>query len=222
VNTPLRSSAKLVGMPLVDLSHPLKPGAVSFPAEPKFLVSSHRTIAKDRFNISKVEIGTHQGTHIDAMAHFFEQGRTVGEMPLEWFYGPARLLRIPKAAGCKIGVGDLRVFDALIEPEAKIILETGWHRKFGDSAFFTDYPFLTLDAVEYLAARKIRLLGLDIPTVGRTWYELHRILLSPESEVVVLESLANLDQIPESFTLAAFPLPLEGLDGSPVRAVAIF
>ncbi|MBU61538.1 MAG: cyclase, partial [Opitutae bacterium] len=43
----------------------------------------------------------------------------------------------------------------------------------------------------------------------------------PDVEIVIVESLRNLDRLPEEFTLAAFPLNLKGFDGSPVRAIAI-
>jgi kynurenine formamidase len=78
---------------------------------------------------------------------------------------------------------------------------------------------MTQDAARYLAGRGIRLLGMDTPTPGRDWYELHHILLG--AEIVVVESLANLGEVPDSFTLSAFPLSFKGLDGSPIRAVAI-
>jgi kynurenine formamidase len=62
---------------------------------------------------------------------------------------------------------------------------------------------------------------LDIPTVGQEVVEIHRILLHPDAEIVIVESVANLDQVPDRFTWSGFPLPLKGGDGSPIRSVAI-
>jgi kynurenine formamidase len=62
---------------------------------------------------------------------------------------------------------------------------------------------------------------MDTPTPGRDWYEVHHILLARDAEVVVVEGLTNLDQVPERFTFSGFPLNFKGRDGSPIRAVAI-
>lgn len=208
-------------MHLVDLSHPLIHGAPAFPHDPKLAIIPHGRIATHSYNISQVLMGTHQGTHLDAMYHFFDDGRTLDRMPLEWSYGPARLLRIPKKPNGNITVDDLSPHKALLTPEAKIIINTGWHRHFGQPDYFTDFPSFTLDAARYLAARKIRLLGMDLPTPGQQWLELHHILLARDVEIVVVESLANLDALPDTFTFAGFPLNFAGRDGSPIRAVAI-
>lgn len=184
-------------------------------------VQPRGVIAKDTYNTSLVSFGTHQGTHLDAMFHFFEDGRTLDQMPLEWFYGPARLLRIPKGPDEEITIDDLAPHAAHLVEGARIIVNTGWHRRYGTPEFFTRFPSLTLEAAGFLADRRIRLLGMDLPTPGKQWLKLHHILLAPKVEMVLVEGLANLDAAPDSFTLAAFPLNFKGRDGSPVRAVAL-
>jgi kynurenine formamidase len=164
-------------------------------------------------------MGTHQGTHLDAMYHFIEDGKTIDQMPLDWFYGTAHLIKIPKEANETISVEDFKPYEHLLTSEAKIIFETGWHKHFNTDYFFSDFPSLTQDAAKYLASKKIRLLGMDMPTPGKDWYELHHILLP--AEIVVVESLANLDKVPDTFVFIGFPLNLKGRDGSPIRAVAM-
>jgi kynurenine formamidase len=208
-------------MRFIDLSHPLVNGAAAFPNDPKFAVIVHGRVETHSYNISQIVTGTHQGTHLDAMYHFFDDGRTLDRMPLEWFYGPARVLHIPKPRNSEITPDDLRLHEAHLTPEAKIIVNTGWHHHFGQPEFFSDFPSFTLEAARYLASRKIRLLGMDIPTPGKQWLELHHILLAKDVEIVVVESLTNLDALPDSFTFAGFPLNFAGRDGSPIRAVAI-
>jgi arylformamidase len=205
----------------IDLSHPLIHGQPTFPSDPKLAIIPHGTVATLKFNISQVLMGTHQGTHLDAMFHFLEDGRTLDQMPLDWFYGPARLLRIPKAAGTEITVEDLKPFEQFLQPEAKVVLGTGWYKQFGAANYFTDFPSLTLEAGRYLASRKIRLLGMDMPTPSKQWLGIHHIFLAKEAEIVLVEGLTNLDAVPDEFTFAGFPLNFQGRDGSPVRAVAI-
>ena len=208
-------------MKLINLTHPITSGYYSFPNDPKLSITQQGTIDANQYNISKITTGSHQGTHLDAMYHFFEDGRTIDNMPLDWFYGPARILRIPKEVGSEISVEDLLPHEQFLQSEARIIIETGWHRNFGSPAFFESFPSLTIPAAEFLAEKKIRMLGMDMPSLGEAYYELHRILLAPQVEVVVVESLANLDKVPDSFIFSGFPLNLTGLDGSPIRAVAI-
>jgi len=205
----------------IDLSHPLYHGAPAFPNDPIASIEPRGVIARDNYNTSLVSFGTHQGTHLDAMFHFFDDGRPLDQMPLDWFYGPARLLRIPKEPNGEITVADLEPHTAHLVPGAKIIVNTGWHRRFGAHEFFTDFPSFTLEAARFLASRRLRLLGMDLPTPGKQWLALHHVLLAREVEMVLVEGLANLDAAPDAFTFAAFPLNFRGRDGSPVRAVAI-
>jgi arylformamidase len=206
-------------MPLIDLSHPLVHGQPTFAWDPKLSIIPHGTTKTLRYNITQLSMGSHQGTHLDAMYHFIDDGKTLDQMPLDWFYGPARVLRIPKQAGEELTVADFEPFEEHLVPGAKILYETGWHRRFGQDDFFTAFPSLTLAAGAYLAARQIRLLGMDTPTPSRDWYEIHHILLG--AEIVIVETLAHLDRVPDAFTFIGFPLNLKGRDGSPLRAVGL-
>ena len=207
-------------MKFIDLTHPLRDGQAGFPGDPALKATPHATIEKNRCNVTQLSLGSHQGTHLDAQYHFVPDGKRINEMPLDWFYGPATLLRIPKAPREEISVADLKPFSERIVAGARVIYETGWHRHYGQPDYFTDFPSLTQDAAAWLAGRRIRLLGMDTPTPGRDYYEVHHLLLQKPAEIVVVESLANLDTLPDNFLFIGFPLHFEGGDGSPIRAVA--
>lgn len=208
-------------MKLIDLSHPLTDGGPAFPGDPTPAIRPFTHLATHQYNLTQVQMGTHTGTHLDAMFHFFDDGRTIDRMPLDWFYGPARVLPVPKAPGAEITAEDLRGHESHLTPGARILLNTGWHRRYGNPEFFEAFPSLTLEAAHYLVSRKIRLLGMDLPTPGKDWLELHHILLAADAEVVLVESLNNLDVLPDTFTFIGFPLNFSGRDGSPIRAVAV-
>ena len=208
-------------MRLIDLTHPLSHGQATFATDPKLSIIAHGTVATIKYNISQISIGSHQGTHLDAMFHFIEDGRTIDQMPLDWFYGTTHVLRIPKQPREELTVADFKAYEHVLLPGAKVIYETGWHHHFGQPGFFDDFPSLTQDAARYLVARGIRMLGMDTPTPSRDWLEVHHILLDSSAEVVVVESLAHLDQLPDQFTFMGFPLLFKGRDGSPIRAVGL-
>jgi len=208
-------------MPLIDLSHPLIHGQQTFPMDPKLSIMPHGTTRTLKYNISHISMSSHQGTHLDAMYHFLDDGKTLDRMPLDWFYGPARVIRIPKGAGEDVTKSDFEQFDQYLKPGAKIILETGWHKVFGEDRFFEEFPSITQEAAHYLASRKIRMIGMDMPTPSRDWYEVHHILLAADVEMVIVEALTNLDKLPDEFTFIGFPLNFVGRDGSPIRAVGL-
>lgn len=208
-------------MKFIDLTYRMNRGQLSFPGDPVFTIARHCTIEKQGWNVSQISMGTHQGTHLDAPYHFIAEGKRLDEMPLDWFYGPATLLRIPKSAREEITVADLKPFENRIVSGARVILETGWSLYYGQADFFTDPPSLTVEAAAYLAEREIRLLGMDTPTPSHHYKEVHQMLQRKPSEIVIVESLTNLQLLPENFLFVGFPLRLEGADGSPIRAVAI-
>ena len=91
----------------------------------------------------------------------------------------------------------------------------------GEPDFFTEFPGLTEGAAKWLTARKVKLLGIEQPSVHAVHHvEVHKALLS--YGVVLIESMVNLDLLTcDRVYIAALPINLEGLDGAPVRAIAI-
>ncbi len=210
---------------LVDLSHPLVDGQVSYPNDPEIRITPHRTMASHGVNVSRITMGTHQGTHLDAPFHFFADGAALDQIPLERFYGPARLVDLAPGGHLEprtpITADMLQQHAGTFEAGGKVIYRTGWSRTFGRPEYFTDLPSLTLEAARWIAGRRIGLLGMDTPTPSKiAGRECHYALLEKGVEIVIVEGLTNLSRLPERFTLIAFPLNFKGRDGSPVRAVA--
>jgi arylformamidase len=210
---------------LIDLSHPLEHGQLNFPFDPKISVVVHNTVASIGYNMTQISMATHQGTHLDVPFHFYDDGKTIDQMPLDRFYGPACLIDLAPGtflpARTPITLDMLRPHAAKFQPGAKLIYRTGWDRTFGTPECFSDFPTLTLEAARWIAERKIGLLGMDTPTPSTEWKEVHLALLHKDVEIVIVEGLTNLDKLPERFTFAGFSLNIKGRDGSPIRAVAI-
>lgn len=211
-------------MDLIDLSHPLEHGQPNFPYDPKISVLVHNTIESIGYNITEVSMSTHQGTHLDAPYHFYDDGKTVDEMSLEQFYGPAQLVDLAPGSHLEeetpLTIEMFEPHEDKFEPGAKVIYRTGWDRKFGSSDFFSGFPTLTVEAAQWIADHNIELLGMDTPTPSTDWKEVHLTLLAEGVEIVIVEGLTNLDRLPEQFTFMGFPLNIKGRDGAPIRAVA--
>lgn len=207
-------------MRFIDLTHPLYDNSPSWPGDPGISVAPHCLYERDGCRVARVSMGTHQGTHVDAPSHFLKDGGGLEHMELGCFYGPARLLRIPKEGGGLIGAEDFAPFDSYVCKGARLVVHTGWDAHWEQDDFCLGGPSLTVEAARFLASREIAFLGLDMATPSVVHpKEVHEALLG--AGVTIVENLANLGDCPEMFTLAAFPLLFEGLDGSPVRAVAI-
>ncbi len=207
---------------IIDLSLDVFPGAPTFPGDPPCEFAMHTTVATTGYNLTRVCLGTHQGTHLDAPRHFFDGGRTVDNLDPRRWVGPAPLVDLShKRSGDAIDLADLAPFDPQLRPGARLLYRVGWDRLFPRPEYFGNYPGLTLEAAEWLATRPISLLGMDTPGPHPShWQTIHEVLLA--AEIVIVEGLAHLDQLPpgDLFFVAA-PLRLRGLDGSPVRALAI-
>lgn len=212
-------------MKIIDLSHPLEHGQLNFPFDPKISILVHNTIDSIGYNMTEMSMASHQGTHLDAPFHFYDDGKTIEQMDLAHFVGEAHLVDLAPGghleAGTPLTVGMFEAHAGVFQPGARIIYRTGWDRMFGRPEFFTEFPTLTLDAARWIADRGIRMLGMDTPTPSTEWKECHLILLKEGVEIVIVEGLTALEQLPPVFTFIGLPLKITGRDGSPIRAVAL-
>lgn len=210
---------------LIDLSHPLLDGQAGYPGDPELSIQPFDTIAGSGYNTSRISLSSHHGTHCDAPYHVFDDGWTLDTIPLDRFYGPAALVDLAPAsmlpAGTAITVEMLRPFEAKFQPGARVLYRTGWDRLYPQPEYSREHPSLTLEAAQWIAKRRIGLLGMDAAGPSVDWRPVHHVLLEQGAEIVLVESLANLHLLPEHFTFVGFPLGLIGRDGSPLRAVGV-
>jgi kynurenine formamidase len=218
---------------LIDLSHPLEPATPPWPGNPPVEVTVLDAIPASRgvgkrplpgeprhANVTAFRTCNHTGTHMDAPAHFYHGLPTIEQVPLEQCVGPAVLVDVsgvgPRA---EITPSHLIPSEEAIVTTTKLVLRTGWSEHWGRDDYFLDYPVLSEETANWLVARRVHLIGVDTPSVDREPNPAHFAILG--SHAVIVENLTNLDRIvSDVFDLIVLPLPLRGLDGSPVRAIA--
>jgi kynurenine formamidase len=218
---------------LIDLSHPLEPSTPPWPGNPPVAVTILNAIPASRgvgkrphpgepnhVNASAFSTCNHTGTHMDAPTHFYHGLPTIDRVPLDHCVGPAALVDLAGLAPrTEITPSHLVPSEEAIVATSRVVLRTGWSEHWRRDDYFTDYPVLSEEAANWLVARRVHLIGVDTPSVDREPNPAHFALLGSNAEIV--ENLTNLDQIESQvFELIVLPLPLRGLDGSPVRAVA--
>ena len=209
-------------MRIVDLSLPLHPDLPVYPGDEPVEFRQLEFISRGGYDIHRICLGTHAGTHIDAPAHSIRNGMAVDHPDiLEACVGKAFLCDVQGKKREAIVPEQIPELAEILASERRIVFRTGWSARYGEPGYYTDHPVISPELAGMIAGSNIRLLGIDTPSVesGET-AAVHSILLG--AGVAIAENLANLDQIPRGgFFLSAAPLGLTGLDGSPVRAYAL-
>jgi kynurenine formamidase len=218
---------------LIDLSHPLERATPPWPGNPGVDFEVVAAIPAERgpgWRRSRDEpvcchttcfrTCNHTGTHMDAPAHFYNGVPTIERVPLDHCIGPAALVDVGHVgARAEIAPADLIAHRDAIAATRKVVLRTGWSSRWGHDDYFRDYPVLSEETAAWLIERRVHLVGVDTPSVDRDPNPAHYLLLG--SHAVIVENLTGLESIGRDvFELIVLPLPLRGLEASPVRAVA--
>lgn len=209
-------------MKIYDVTLPISPNLPFWPSDPPLqteLVSSIEAGANA--NVTKLTLSAHSGTHLDAPRHFLRDGATVESLPLEILIGPVYVVRIPD----EVTLLDSHVLTgADIPADASRVLfktrnSTLWAR--GVREFQTDFAAIPEDGAHWLAARGIRLVGIDYLSIApyQKGTPTHQVLL--RAGVVIVEGLdlSNVDA--GVYEMYCLPLKLVGADGAPARVVLI-
>ncbi|KAJ8697186.1 hypothetical protein PTI98_006985 [Pleurotus ostreatus] len=159
--------------------------------------------------------------------HFIDNGRTIDQIPLSTFIGPAVVVDITsKKPRAKIDWdSDLAIYADRMSSGVILLIRTGWSRFWG-SPEYLDHPYLTKEAAEGIIATGVRAVGVDslnpdetvIDGEGEGGFAVHEIILGADG--VIVENLTGLELVKEGMTVQFIPLKLAGSDASPVRALA--
>jgi arylformamidase len=205
---------------IYDISIPLRDGGVVYPGNPKLSITPQQAISRGAgANVSRLDFGSHTGTHVDAPKHFFDDGAGVDTLPLDVLMGPARLIAFNDAV---MSVGEAELAPHDLEGVTRLLIRTRnstWLAA-DDSAFHPDYTFIAPDGAAYLAGLGVKLVGVDYLSIEQFHsghHRTHRTLLG--HGVVIVEGLMLGEPPPGDYELRCLPLRLEGLDGAPARAV---
>ena len=193
-----------------------------WPGDPAVSLETVCTAETDGCRVTRLTLGSHTGTHLDAPRHVLPGGSSLDELPPARFAGQA-VVADCTGCGAVITAADLEPALRLAGPADMLLLHTGRGSLWGTPAYFTDYPVPDRDAMKRILEGPWRLLGLDCPSPDApNDGELpnHRALLG--AGVLILENLRGLSQLPAGpFPFFALPLLWAGADGAPVRAIAM-
>lgn len=205
---------------IYDISVPLRGGGVVYPGNPPISITAQQAISAGAgANVSRLDFGSHTGTHVDSPKHFFDDGAGVDSLSLDVLIGPALLIAFDDSV-MSIGAAELRQHD--LSGVERVLFKTrnsAWLSN-GDAEFHRDYTYVAPDGAEYLASLGVKLVGVDYLSVEQFHsghHRTHRTLLS--AGIVIVEGLVLSAPPPGRYELYCLPLLLAGLDGAPARAV---
>jgi kynurenine formamidase len=133
----------------------------------------------------------------------------------------AVLIQVPYQQVLRI---DKSYFEGLDLHNKAVLVNTNWDENWKTDAYYSNNPFLTADAAEYLVSQGVKLVGIDshnIDDVEGKSRPVHTILL--KNEILIVEHLCNLKEIPANtpFKFSATPPKVKGMGTFPVRAYAV-
>ena len=200
---------------LWDISPLVHPDAPIFPGdEPYRLQWTARLSPQCPVNLSALTMSPHVGAHADAPLHYADEAADIASVDLDAYLGPCQ---VSHAIGCEPLIRVEHVAHAAEGLPARVLVRTCER---ADTAWREDFTAYAPETVAWLAARGVRLIGLDTPSVDPATsksLDSHQQLL--RANLRVLENLV-LDEVPAGdYELLALPLKLAGACASPVRAV---
>lgn len=211
-------------MQIFDISRALSndlapwPGDTPFHFELKWKMAEGATV-----NVGAVQMGVHNGTHADATFHFEEGADTIERMPLGIYLGDAVVADMTQTfVGAdrtrQITVADIEPCSDALGKAPRLLLKTGVWK---EPQIFPDWiPVIAPEVAEWLRTRKVKLLGLDLPSVDSIdAKKLVNHYALAAAQVAIVESLDLSGIEAGTYHFSALPLRISGGDAGPARAI---
>lgn len=216
---------------IIDLSMMIEEGMQTFAAHwhPFVEITQLGRHGIENRETRKLILGTHSGTHIDAPRHFIENGSTVDTIPLTTLVGDASVINFSALENAH-EISKEELINAINgRPITRLIFRFDWDLKaLGSNAYYSEHPFFSEEACQWLVDNGCRLIALDTPQPdnpkhGRNGIKdapNHKILLG--NDVIITECLINIHLIQEDeVQLYVAPILLKEGDGAPARVFVI-
>jgi len=208
---------------VVDLTHPFRNGMPVFPGLPQPSFEPIAKVEEDGYAMTRYSLLNHVGTHVDAPAHQIADGDTLDEIGLERLVTDALTIdvsnRRPHGA---IPLAELEQHLDKVRKDDIVLLYSDNARNYGGEAYWTGWSYPDAEAAQALIDRGVSAIGFDGPSadpVDSTTFDLHRVWLGAGR--MILENVANLDQLPERTQIVVAPMKVAAANGAPARIFAL-
>ena len=215
-------------MRLIDLSHRIEAGMVTYKGLPAPLVCDFLSREASRssyepgteFAIQRVDMVGNTGTYLDSPFHRYPAGTDLADLPLDTLAHLDAVVVDAPVDGLAV---DTAAFEGIEVAGRAVLVRTGWDRHWRTDAYFEDHPFLTAAAAEHLANAGAALVGIDSHNIDDTRGRarpVHTILLG--RDIPICEHMTSLDRLPSrGARFYAVPPKMVAVGTFPVRAFAM-
>jgi kynurenine formamidase len=196
------------------------------PEMPGVDIRKAKSLEKDGWNASTLELYSHAGTHMDAPYHFGVGDERIDQIDPKRFMGLAWVVQLDNVMPRQlISIKDMGSIADQVQVGDSLLLHSGWSSKQGTTQYREVLPRISEDLAHWCVEKGINMLGVEPPSVAdvnnlEEVSLIHRILLS--GNVIIIEGLTNLDKLSkDKVQLIALPLKIKGGDGAPARVIAV-
>ncbi|MGI0050231.1 MAG: cyclase family protein [Nitrososphaeraceae archaeon] len=206
-----------------DISRLINENMAIYPGDPKPKFEKVSTIENNKVEVTRITIGSHTGTHIDAQKHFISAGVGIDKEPLNKFIGEAHVVDLSKKLVNEgISDYDLDDYSNIVKDDDILLIYTDMDNKIQDRDKTNSFNYLEPSAAEWIVNHKIKCIGIDTFSVEKFGAKdgiVHKKLLS--NGIGIIENLkSNFAQFAnKKIFLICLPLLLENIDASPARAI---
>jgi len=203
-------------MKVIDLTHPISSELpVYFPWHPRTELKATANYQDHKCVVTRLTIGTHSGTHIDAPVHMLEGMPTMDQYDPRLWYVDAQVMNFtPREPRKEISAQEVE--GKLTRQGIGVIIRTGWDVHFGKKDFYKTYPPLSGEAAEFFVKMNVPVLAADTPYT----LDVHYICL--RHGIPLITNINNTAALHEGIVkLIAAPLLIKGGDGAPARVLAV-
>jgi arylformamidase len=209
-------------MKIYDVSVPISNETPVYEGDPKVEITAGNAIANgDAANVSRLCLGAHTATHIDAPNHFIEGTGKVDALPLEILIGKARVVELAKDV---IEIGVSHVKEVNLQGVERVLFKTRNSNFWNDTTqgFRKDFTYIAPEAAKELVNLGVKLVGIDYLSVekfGSEDFGTHLTLLG--AKVIIIEGLDLREVSAGDYELICLPMKIASGtgDGAPARTV---
>jgi kynurenine formamidase len=213
---------------IIDLSHTIADGTITYPGLPGPVITDHlsREASRERyapgyeFQIGRIDMVANTGTYLDTPFHRYAGGHDLAGLDLDRVVAVPGVL-VDATAAPAAGAALLAGLDLA---GRAVLFHTGWDEHWATERYgHPSHPHLSEDAAQRLVEAGAAVVGIDSVNIDAThWSErpVHSVLLA--AGIPIVEHLCHLGAIGgRPFTFTALPPAVEGMGTFPVRAVAV-
>lgn len=205
-------------MKIIDISWPISSATTGYKDRNTIYFEMTKNFPQDQVRDSIIRLSSHNGTHVDAPAHFLADGKTIDQVSLQTLMGRCKVLDVSEVVDCVTGA-DLQ--NHAIEEGDIILLKTANSLQKPTDKFNPQFVYLGVTGAEYLVRKKVKAVGIDYLGIERSHPDHPTHITLMKHDITIIEGLRLSAAQPGEYTLCCLPLNIIGLEAAPARAVLI-